>query len=128
MDAMGLSSKKQPTVSTSHSGSFIHNLPEIPKVPVLVSRSPPPPNTTPIPSYTPTPPYGVETVTPVLTWMTPNLDETLVLISLTPLTSGVHPLTPPLPNTHYTSLPVDGTQWAQRQQWYSVEDDRLAWC
>ncbi|XP_031422501.1 rap1 GTPase-activating protein 1 isoform X6 [Clupea harengus] len=35
MDAMGLSSKKQPTVSTSHSGSFIHNLPEIPKVPVL---------------------------------------------------------------------------------------------
>ncbi|XP_076133298.1 rap1 GTPase-activating protein 1 isoform X3 [Alosa pseudoharengus] len=35
MDAMGLSSKKPPTVSTSHSGSFIHSLPETPKVPVL---------------------------------------------------------------------------------------------
>ncbi|XP_062396310.1 rap1 GTPase-activating protein 1 isoform X1 [Sardina pilchardus] len=35
MDAMGLSSKKPPTVSTSHSGSFVHSLPETPKVPVL---------------------------------------------------------------------------------------------
>ncbi|XP_075047471.1 rap1 GTPase-activating protein 1 isoform X6 [Mixophyes fleayi] len=32
MDAMGLSSKKQHTVSTSHSGSFGHN-PDIPKLP-----------------------------------------------------------------------------------------------
>ncbi|CAH2318533.1 rap1 GTPase-activating 1 isoform X2 [Pelobates cultripes] len=33
MDAMGLSSKKQHTVSTSHSGSFGHNNPENPKPP-----------------------------------------------------------------------------------------------
>uniref|UniRef100_H3B7J4 RAP1 GTPase activating protein n=1 Tax=Latimeria chalumnae TaxID=7897 RepID=H3B7J4_LATCH len=31
MDAMGLSNKKQNTVSTSHSGSFTHNPPETPK-------------------------------------------------------------------------------------------------
>ncbi|KAL2104185.1 hypothetical protein ACEWY4_001053 [Coilia grayii] len=36
MDAMGhLTSKKPPTVSISHSGTFIHTLPEAPKVPVL---------------------------------------------------------------------------------------------
>ncbi|XP_051787083.1 rap1 GTPase-activating protein 1-like isoform X17 [Erpetoichthys calabaricus] len=33
MDAMGLSNKKQNTVSTSHSGSFTHNPPETPKTP-----------------------------------------------------------------------------------------------
>ncbi|XP_073457573.1 rap1 GTPase-activating protein 1 isoform X6 [Aquarana catesbeiana] len=33
MDAMGLSNKKQNTVSTSHSGSFGHNNPEMPKPP-----------------------------------------------------------------------------------------------
>ncbi|XP_072281501.1 rap1 GTPase-activating protein 1 isoform X3 [Pyxicephalus adspersus] len=33
MDAMGLSNKKQHTVSTSHSGSFGHNNPEMPKPP-----------------------------------------------------------------------------------------------
>ncbi|XP_077429789.1 rap1 GTPase-activating protein 1 isoform X2 [Vanacampus margaritifer] len=33
MDAMGLSSKKSHTVSTSHSGSFTHNLAESPKTP-----------------------------------------------------------------------------------------------
>ncbi|KAM4703215.1 rap1 GTPase-activating protein 1 [Rhinophrynus dorsalis] len=33
MDAMGLSNKKQHTVSTSHSGSFGHNNPENPKPP-----------------------------------------------------------------------------------------------
>ncbi|XP_066547629.1 rap1 GTPase-activating protein 1 isoform X3 [Amia ocellicauda] len=33
MDAMGLSNKKQNTVSTSHSGSFSHNPPETPKTP-----------------------------------------------------------------------------------------------
>ncbi|XP_053308481.1 rap1 GTPase-activating protein 1 isoform X3 [Spea bombifrons] len=33
MDAMGLSSKKQHTVSTSHSGSFGHSNPDTPKLP-----------------------------------------------------------------------------------------------
>ncbi|KAM4651631.1 rap1 GTPase-activating protein 1 isoform 2-T2 [Discoglossus pictus] len=33
MDAMGLSNKKQHTVSTSHSGSFGHNNPDMPKPP-----------------------------------------------------------------------------------------------
>ncbi|XP_054641309.1 rap1 GTPase-activating protein 1 isoform X4 [Dunckerocampus dactyliophorus] len=33
MDAMGLSNKKSHTVSTSHSGSFTHNLAESPKTP-----------------------------------------------------------------------------------------------
>ncbi|XP_030041425.1 rap1 GTPase-activating protein 1 isoform X2 [Microcaecilia unicolor] len=37
MDAMGLSSKKQSTVSTSHSGSFGHGSAEMPKIPGLVS-------------------------------------------------------------------------------------------
>ncbi|OCT73386.1 hypothetical protein XELAEV_180363659mg, partial [Xenopus laevis] len=33
MDAVGLSNKKQQTVSTSHSGSFGHNNPDILKPP-----------------------------------------------------------------------------------------------
>lgn len=37
MDAMGLSNKKPNTVSTSHSGSFTHNSPDIPKTPGIVS-------------------------------------------------------------------------------------------
>lgn len=37
MDAMGLSNKKPHTVSTSHSGSFTHNPPDIPKTPGIVS-------------------------------------------------------------------------------------------
>ncbi|KAM9800517.1 rap1 GTPase-activating protein 1 isoform 5-T5 [Syngnathus typhle] len=36
MDAMGLSSKKSHTVSTSHSGSFTHNLAESPKTPGIM--------------------------------------------------------------------------------------------
>ncbi|XP_051787078.1 rap1 GTPase-activating protein 1-like isoform X14 [Erpetoichthys calabaricus] len=44
MDAMGLSNKKQNTVSTSHSGSFTHNPPETPKTPgislIIPGKSP----------------------------------------------------------------------------------------
>ncbi|XP_077429791.1 rap1 GTPase-activating protein 1 isoform X4 [Vanacampus margaritifer] len=44
MDAMGLSSKKSHTVSTSHSGSFTHNLAESPKTPgislIIPGKSP----------------------------------------------------------------------------------------
>ncbi|XP_054641308.1 rap1 GTPase-activating protein 1 isoform X3 [Dunckerocampus dactyliophorus] len=44
MDAMGLSNKKSHTVSTSHSGSFTHNLAESPKTPgislIIPGKSP----------------------------------------------------------------------------------------
>ncbi|XP_060775427.1 rap1 GTPase-activating protein 1 isoform X4 [Neoarius graeffei] len=44
MDAMGLSNKKPHTVSTSHSGSFTHNPPDIPKTPgislIIPGKSP----------------------------------------------------------------------------------------
>ncbi|XP_046701171.1 rap1 GTPase-activating protein 1 isoform X7 [Silurus meridionalis] len=44
MDAMGLSNKKSHTVSTSHSGSFTHNTPDIPKTPgislIIPGKSP----------------------------------------------------------------------------------------
>ncbi|XP_017335154.1 rap1 GTPase-activating protein 1 isoform X2 [Ictalurus punctatus] len=44
MDAMGLSNKKSHTVSTSHSGSFTHNPPDIPKTPgislIIPGKSP----------------------------------------------------------------------------------------
>ncbi|KAF4079087.1 hypothetical protein AMELA_G00188980 [Ameiurus melas] len=44
MDAMGLSNKKSHTVSTSHSGSFTHNSPDIPKTPgislIIPGKSP----------------------------------------------------------------------------------------
>ncbi|XP_077581479.1 rap1 GTPase-activating protein 1 isoform X3 [Stigmatopora nigra] len=44
MDAMGLSNKKSNTVSTSHSGSFTHNLAESPKTPgislIIPGKSP----------------------------------------------------------------------------------------
>ncbi|XP_027002492.1 rap1 GTPase-activating protein 1 isoform X2 [Tachysurus fulvidraco] len=44
MDAMGLSNKKPHTVCTSHSGSFTHNSPDIPKTPgislIIPGKSP----------------------------------------------------------------------------------------
>ncbi|XP_076870338.1 rap1 GTPase-activating protein 1 isoform X4 [Brachyhypopomus gauderio] len=44
MDAMGLSNKKPHTVSTSHSGSFTHNPPDVPKTPgislIIPGKSP----------------------------------------------------------------------------------------
>lgn len=40
MDAMGLSNKKPNTVSTSHSGSFAPNNPDLAKAAGIVSASP----------------------------------------------------------------------------------------
>ena len=43
MDAMGLSNKKPHTVSTSHSGSFTPNNPDLAKAAGIVSARPCPP-------------------------------------------------------------------------------------
>lgn len=52
MDAVGLSSKRQNTVSTSHSGSFGHNNPDIAKAAGIVSAPCPPPSPFPVPPST----------------------------------------------------------------------------
>lgn len=51
MDAMGLSNKKPNTVSTSHSGSFTPNNPDLAKAAGIVSVPP-----FPLPSYLLVPP------------------------------------------------------------------------
>lgn len=47
MDAMGLSNKKPHTVSTSHSGSFTPNNPDLAKTAGIVSALPCPPRPQP---------------------------------------------------------------------------------
>ena len=51
MDAMGLSNKKPHTVSTSHSGSFTPNNPDLAKAAGIVSARPCPPQVFPTPTY-----------------------------------------------------------------------------